>query len=111
MADIFENIVVCKNCGKEMRKVFIVKNGFKMRGWQCYKCKQQIIHPKDLEDYKKFKELKKKEYEVKLRIVGNSYAVSIPKEIINFIKEQEKIINDMVKLCFEDTKKILLIFD
>ena len=45
-----------------------------------------------------------------MRMVGNSYAVSIPKQIVDFIKEQEKVVDDMVKLCFEDAKRISLMF-
>ena len=51
-----------------------------------------------------------KNFRVKMRIVGNSYAVSIPREIVNFIKEQEKIMNDMVRLCFDDSKRLSLFF-
>jgi hypothetical protein len=46
-----------------------------------------------------------------MRFVGNSYAVSIPREIVNFMKEQEKIMNNMVRLCFEDFGKLSLDFD
>ena len=45
-----------------------------------------------------------------MRIVGNSYAVSIPKEIVKFIKEQEKIMDNMVRLCFNDSKRLSLMF-
>ena len=46
----------------------------------------------------------------KMRIVGNSYTVSIPKEIVSFMQNQEKIMNDMVRLCFEDIKNLRLEF-
>jgi hypothetical protein len=46
-----------------------------------------------------------------MRLVGNSYAVSIPKEIVSFMKEQEKIMDDMVRLCFEDIGKLSLNFE
>ena len=45
-----------------------------------------------------------------MRLVGNSYAVSIPKEIVLFMREQEKMMNDMVRLCFEDMGKLSLNF-
>ena len=45
-----------------------------------------------------------------MRLVGNSYAVSIPKEIVSFMGEQEKTLNDMVKLCFEEMGKLSLDF-
>jgi len=45
-----------------------------------------------------------------MRIVGNSYAVSIPKEIVLFMHEQEKLMNDMVRLCFEESGRLSLTF-
>ena len=45
-----------------------------------------------------------------MRLVGNSYAVSIPKEIVLFMRHQEKAMNDMVKLCFEDFGRLSLNF-
>ena len=46
-----------------------------------------------------------------MRLVGNSYAISIPKEIVSFMREQEKIMNDMVKLCFEEAGRLSLDFN
>jgi antitoxin component of MazEF toxin-antitoxin module len=58
--------------------------------------------------------VKGRTFNVKLRMVGNSHAISIPKEIVNFINEQHKQVrkqmDDMVKLCFEDFRKLRLIF-
>jgi len=93
-----------------MNKTYLNKEGFKLRALVCPKCNSKIIHPKDEQDYNNFVNLKKKEFIVKMRYVGNSYAISIPKEIVNFIKEQEKIMNDMVKLCFEEFGRISLTF-
>ena len=45
-----------------------------------------------------------------MRLVGNSYAVSIPKEIVSFMSTQEKIMDDMVRLCFEDLNRLSLNF-
>lgn len=102
MADIFDNPILCKNCDTRMKKATINKNGFVIRAMVCDKCGHKIIHPNDEAEYDKFINLKNKHFMVKMRLVGNSYAVSIPKEIVSFIREQEKIMNDMVKLCFED---------
>jgi len=44
-------------------------------------------------------------------MVGNSYTVSIPKEIVNFINEQNKLIDDMVRLSFDSMNKLSLVFD
>jgi hypothetical protein len=46
-----------------------------------------------------------------MRMVGNSYAVSIPREIVDFMKEQEKIMNHMVRLSFEEAGRISLMFN
>jgi len=111
MADIFDNTILCSKCNAKMKKAKIAKNGFVMRAVVCPKCNEKIIHPADEQEYNKFVNLKNKEFRVKMRLVGNSYAVSIPKEIVSFIHEQEKIMNDMVRLCFEDFGRLSLNFE
>ncbi len=93
-----------------MQKAQLLKNGFAFRALVCPKCGEKIIHPSDEAEYERFTNLKNKEFHVKMRLVGNSYAVSIPKEIVSFMREQEKIMNDMVRLCFEDMGKLSLNF-
>jgi DNA-directed RNA polymerase subunit RPC12/RpoP len=110
MIDIFDNTIICKKCEKEMQKAEISKGGFKIRAMVCPKCSHKIIHPVDENEYNKFMNLKNREFRVKMRIVGNSYTVSIPKEIVLFIKEQEKIMDNMVKLCFEEAGRLSLSF-
>lgn len=94
-----------------MKPAKIIKNGFQMRGLVCPMGHDKIIHPDDLIEYEKFKELRSKDFKVKMRVVGNSYAVSIPKEIVSFMHDQEKMLNDMVNLCFENTGKVTLRFN
>ena len=108
--DIFDNTILCKKCDTKMKKAKIVKNGFMFRAVVCPRCHAKIIHPSDEQEYNKFKDLKNKEFKVKMRLVGNSYAVSIPKEIVSFMEEQEKVMNQMVKLCFEDMGRVRLDF-
>lgn len=110
MQDLFNEQIICNKCKKEMKKTFTIKNGFKIRTLKCDKCGKHIYHPSDIEEYKKFTILKQRPFAVKLRIVGNSYAVSIPKEIISFIREQETIHNQMVKMCLEEAGKLSLFF-
>lgn len=109
--DIFDNTILCKKCNSKMQKAQIIKNGFLFRAMICPKCNEKIIHPADEAEYDKFINLKNKEFHVKMRLVGNSYAVSIPKEIVLFMREQERIMNDMVRLCFEDMGKLSLDFN
>ena len=83
--DIFDAKVTCKNCDKEMKKVIVNKNGFELRALKCEKCGESIVHPADLNASEHYKDLKGKTFHVKLRMVGNSHAISIPKEIFDFI--------------------------
>jgi len=110
MMDIFDNTILCKKCNSKMKKDSFTKNGFVFRTMVCPKCHLRIIHPVDEQEYNKFINLKNKEFRVKMRLVGNSYAVSIPKEIVSFMEHQEKVMDEMVKLCFEDMGKLSLNF-
>ena len=111
MKDIFDTIILCEKCDEEMQKSQIERSGFILRLVICPGCGEKIIHPLDQHEYNRFINLKKKEFRVKMRLVGNSYAVSIPKEIVSFINEQEKFMGEMVKLCFEDFGKLSLDFN
>lgn len=110
MTDIFDNTILCKNCNKKMELAKVERNGFHLRAMECKKCGNKIIHPEDLKEYENFQNLKKKSFKVKLRYVGNSYAVSIPREIIDFMTEQEQKMKQMVDLCFEEMGKVSLNF-
>ena len=109
--DIFDNTILCKKCNTKMQKAKIVKNGFIFRAMICPKCNDKIIHPVDEQEYNKFINLKNKQFKVKMRLVGNSYAVSIPKEIVSFMNEQKSIMDEMVRLCFEDFGSLSLNFE
>ena len=110
MNDIFDNKILCSKCNSQMQKSNLIRNGFLLRAMVCPKCSGRIIHPVDEQEYNKFINLKNKEFRVKMRLVGNSYAVSIPKEIVSFMENQEKIMNEMVRLCFEESGKLSLTF-
>lgn len=110
MADIFDNTILCRQCNRKMEKTIVNKNGFELRAVTCKPCNQNIIHPADINSMNNFNNIKNKTYNVKLRIVGNSHAISIPKEIINFISHQEKMMDNMVRLCFEDMHRLSLRF-
>lgn len=111
MVDIFDYDILCEKCDKKMKNAIVRRNGFNFRAKKCDSCGNVLIHPEDKMEYEEFMKLKNKDFEVKMRMVGNSYAVSIPREIVDFLKEQEKIINNMVKLSFEDMGKLSLMFN
>ncbi|MBS3087710.1 hypothetical protein J4226_03890 [Candidatus Pacearchaeota archaeon] len=110
MEDIFENTILCKHCNKKMQPEQISRKGFILRTLKCEPCKNLIVHPEDLKEYESFQNIKKKQFKVKLRYVGNSYAVSIPREIIDFMNEQEKQMDNIVNMCMEDMRKLSLRF-
>ena len=82
--DIFENILICNKCNKKTRKDYIIKQGFKIRIWKCPKCSKVWYHPVDSNKYLEWNKVKNSKFDVKLRTVGNSWVVSIPKEIARF---------------------------
>ena len=111
MKDIFDNSILCEKCGIKMKRVDLARNGFVLRAVVCPRCSNKILHPVDEQEYHKFMNLRNKKFNVKMRLVGNSYAVSIPKEIVSFMSEQKQIMDEMVKLCFEDFGKLSLSFE
>ncbi len=90
MKDIFDSKVLCEKCNTLTSKKTMIKNGFKIRILECPKCGNIIYHPVDVERFNEFNKIKKKQFNMKLRRVGNSYTVSIPREIINFFEDSEE---------------------
>jgi hypothetical protein len=80
----------------------------------CPHCHDKIVHPADLNSAQHFDDLKGKTFHVKLRMVGNSHAISIPKEIVDFINQTHNHVrremDEMVRLCFEDFDKLSVRF-
>jgi|TARA_Y100000310_G_scaffold12560_1_gene12966 NMD protein affecting ribosome stability and mRNA decay len=110
MADIFNTIILCDDCNKKTKKTEIVKEGFIIRTATCPNCNKKWHHPTDIENYKKFERIKQKIFNVKLRMVGNSYTISIPREIINFNNDFEKKINKIISLSLEEPEKLSIYF-
>ena len=115
MTDIFDTQIVCKQCQCEMQHTVVSKEGFELRAVQCPQCKDKVIHPADVHAIAEFDALRGKTFMVKLRMVGNSHAISIPKEIVDFMNEQhrhaKRQMADMVRLCFEDARRLSVRFD
>jgi len=110
MTDIFDTTILCNKCNKKMKHIVVNRAGAQIRAVECPGCHDKIIHPTDLNAMQKFNDIKGKTYNVKLRVVGNSHAISIPKEIVNFMRQQEKMMDNMVRLAFDDMYKLSLRF-
>ncbi len=107
MEDIFNAELLCNECHGKTKKSYVIKDGFKIRTWHCNKCNKKWHHPSDIEEYKCYMNLKNKDFQVKLRPVGNSWTVSIPREIINF---QEVTQTKIVRLSMHEPGKVMLHF-
>ena len=114
MKDIFDATILCNSCKIEMERSSVRHEKFELRAIQCPKCKDKIVHPSDLNALQQFDSLKDKTFSVKLRMVGNSHAISIPKEIFDFMREQQRHakreMDDMVRLHCEDFRRLSVIF-
>lgn len=110
MVDIFEHTILCSKCNKKMQPGLVNRHGLQIRALMCDSCGEKIMHPEDLASASEFESLRKKDFRVKLRFVGNSYAVSIPREIVDFMHMADKQMSEMVNLCFEDMGRISLNF-
>ena len=110
MNDIFNTTILCDRCNTKTDKTLVIKDGYKLRSLKCPNCSKIWHHPADLEKLKRFQKLKNKIYRVKLRMVGNSYTISIPKEIINYHEELQKDINTLISLSLEEPEKLSIFF-
>jgi len=97
-----------------MKPVIVNRNGLELRAVKCVHCSDIIIHPADLNGMEQFKDLKDKKFNVKLRMVGNSHTISIPKEIVDFMnerhREMKRQMDNMVHLSFDDFDTLKLGF-
>ena len=126
MTDIFEQKILCNKCDIKMKAGVISRNGLELRAIKCPKCGSTIVHPADLNASERFNNLRGRTFNVKLRMVGNSHAISIPKEILDFMNSMnpmnsanssnsphnqiKKHMDDMVKLCLRDFNSLSLNF-
>ena len=109
IADLFENIIICKDCNKKTKQISVNKEGFNLRALQCTNCNKIWYHPEDMLEYRKFNKIRSKKYRIKLRMVGNSFCVSIPREIIQF-QQLERELDKMLDMALEEPGKLTIFF-
>lgn len=105
--DAFNNIILCNGCETKMDKGTVLKEGFRIRTLKCPNCNEISYHPLDIKEYNDFQRLKQKVFNVKLRLVGHSFCVSIPKEILEFA-EIEKEMNKIIRMSLDEPNKLTI---
>jgi hypothetical protein len=78
---IYEDELDCE-CGGVMKPKLFNVEGFAVRGWQCEKC-GRIDYSDDMNLVLTVKKFRKEGASLKLRSVGDTVVVTIPKEIRN----------------------------
>jgi len=72
---------VC-HCGGKTKKVQTTWKGFPVRAWKCERCNEEIFHPLDAQRALAIgKAIKNKEFDVKIRKVGKSLTMTIPRRL------------------------------
>lgn len=113
MKDIFSANMLCDKCNIKTDKKIAIKDGFKIRFFECPTCNEKWYHPTDMKEYQEFKVLRQRHFDVKLRMVGNSFSVTIPREIIEFeekFAQMEKEMNNMMRLSLDEPGKVSIRF-
>ena len=81
--DLWKAIHRCIKCDDVMEKKIFTIEGIKIRGWECSKCKETVLHPEDSQKMFIFNKLKKG-LSVKVGELGKSLIVRIPREVAEF---------------------------
>ncbi len=105
--------VLCPECDKETIKRFEIRQGFKLNFFECPICSERFYDSSEIKEFGEFKKLRARRFDVKLRMVGNSFSVTIPREIIEFeekFAQMEKEMDNMMRLSLDEPGKIRLRF-
>ncbi len=108
-SDLFDHVILCNACHQAMVHRSFLKEGFVLRGLECSTCHIVSYHPGDVKDFERFSALRQRQFQVKLRMVGNSFCISIPKEIVEF-HHFESELDQLVDLFLQEPHKLVLAF-
>lgn len=99
------NEIPCE-CGGMAGKGTVKYQDYEVRGWICKKCKKEYIHPEDSLKISKLEELKKNGIKVKIRTVGQSLVITLPKELAELYGFEQ---GETVELSPENFRKIEIV--
>ena len=94
----------CTNCNSIMHRKTLVIEGLNIRGWECVKCKETVLHPDDAQRMFVLNKLKRG-LSVKIGELGKSLVIRIPKEIAMHYKLSK---GEQIMMKAENNKKIEL---
>ncbi|MBI4919327.1 hypothetical protein HY837_05310 [archaeon] len=107
MRDIWEENLLCTSCNSKTEKIVLSKDNFNIRTWKCKSCKKSWPHPLDYKKFEGWKEIKDQRFNVKIREVGNSAVVSLPREILSF---KEIKMGEEAAWKFRNSEELILEF-
>lgn len=80
--DELDKIEIVCHCGGKTKRIETSWEGFPVRAWKCGRCGEEIFHPLDAQRALTIaKAIKNKEFEVKIRKVGKSLTMTIPRRL------------------------------
>lgn len=90
--DMEKEIVKCV-CGEWTKPKMFRIEGFDVRGSDCPKCQEAYLNSADANIVYKFNQLKNQKLKATVTTTGNSYAIRIPKALVDLfkLKKGEKI--------------------
>lgn len=78
------------HCGGATEKIMTQWKRFPVRAWKCEKCGEEILHPVDAQKALELaKAIKNGELSVKVRRVGKSLTMTIPKKLAELFNLHE----------------------
>ncbi len=91
----YDDKIKCTKCGKWAKPTEFNIEGFRVRGWKCRSCKEEIYSGEDLEPVLLINKYRKKGLKARISKSGNSYVLRIPKDLAMALKKRY---GDMIDL-------------
>lgn len=101
------NEIPCE-CGDMASRSSVKYKDYEVRGWTCRKCRKEYIHPEDSLKISRLEALKKSNVRVKIRTVGQSLVITLPKKISELYGLEK---GETVRLSPDGMKKIEINLD
>ncbi len=79
-------------CGNAAVETHVNIDGFKIKAWKCESCHEEYLDSAEAQFLLLMKKMQKKPHTAKVGVLGDSYIIRIPKEIVDYmqIKKGEK---------------------